>query len=351
MSVSRRFVLNQLGSTVGSFLLTGYTSPFPSLSLADRIRVLNSWAQSPLALKRKLFRAFKTLTCAVFLSNLDAQNSNPAWESMGYPGPDPTLKDSGKTFYQFKIEDQAALPDTLECDAVIVGSGAGGGVVAGELAKAGYKVIVLEKGDWVRQEDLTLLEMTTMDRMYENGSVVSSEDTGIGIYAGSTFGGGTTVLGSSPIVVFSFFFFYFIDSLFLTQINWSASFRTPDAVLKEWSKEHGLPFFTSPEFRKSADAVCERLGVHDDQTVHNTQNGFFNTACEKLGYHSATIPRNAPGAHSCGWCCYGCKAGQKQGTLVTFLQDASESGNARFITRCFADKIIHSKQSFVFVFG
>ena len=91
------------------------------------------------------------------------------------------------------------------------------------------------------------------------------------------------------------------------------------------------------------DAVCQRLGVHDDQTVDNTCNAYFRAGCEKLGYHSGTIPRNAPGAHSCGWCCFGCKKGEKQSTLITYLQDASETGNARFITECFANKIIHGE--------
>ncbi len=39
-------------------------------------------------------------------------------------------------------------------DICIVGSGAGAGPVAYELSKAGYKVLVLEKGPWYKREDM-----------------------------------------------------------------------------------------------------------------------------------------------------------------------------------------------------
>jgi len=192
---------------VGTFLLAGHLAPFASLSLPNRIKVLNGWAGSSISMKRKVFRALKTLTCGLLFTKLDENHRCPLWEAIGYPGPDPAFKDSGKSFYRFKIEDHAKLPDTLECDAVIVGSGAGGGVVAGELAKAGYKVIVLEKGVWIPQGELTQVEKDSFERMYENGSIASTEDTGINIFAGSTFGGGTTVLDSIP-----FFSLYYVPS-------------------------------------------------------------------------------------------------------------------------------------------
>jgi choline dehydrogenase len=34
----------------------------------------------------------------------------------------------------------------LDVDVVIIGSGPGGGIVGSELVKAGYKVLILEKG-------------------------------------------------------------------------------------------------------------------------------------------------------------------------------------------------------------
>ena len=38
-------------------------------------------------------------------------------------------------------------------DAVVIGAGAGGGIVAKELAVAGLSVVILERGQWVGPND------------------------------------------------------------------------------------------------------------------------------------------------------------------------------------------------------
>lgn len=110
------------------------------------------------------------------------------------------------------------LVDTIHADVVVVGSGAGGGTVASELAKAGYSVLVLEKGGYFRREDFKEWEEPeAMLHLYEKGGLCASEDGNVVVLAGACVGGGTTV-------------------------NWSASFRTPDYVRKDWVDE-GLTAF------------------------------------------------------------------------------------------------------------
>ena len=100
----------------------------------------------------------------------------------------------------------AGAPWVIDVDVVVIGSGAGGGVVATELAKTGLKVLVLEKGGYYRPDDFRQWgEMEATTRAFEKCGSMVTKDGHIPILAGSCVGGGTTV-------------------------NWSASFDTPYAV-------------------------------------------------------------------------------------------------------------------------
>lgn len=59
-----------------------------------------------------------------------------------------------------ELEEEAGAGLVVSCDAVIVGSGAGAGPVAAQLAEAGLKVVLLEKGTFTATQELSLTVST-----------------------------------------------------------------------------------------------------------------------------------------------------------------------------------------------
>jgi choline dehydrogenase-like flavoprotein len=57
-----------------------------------------------------------------------------------------------------------AADTQLECDVVIIGSGAGSGIVAVELAAAGHDVVVLERGPYLNESDFSQRELEMLSR-------------------------------------------------------------------------------------------------------------------------------------------------------------------------------------------
>lgn len=191
-------------------------------------------------------------------------------------------------------------------------------MVAGVLAKAGYKVLVLEKGDYMARRNLSLLEGPSADQMYEGGGLVASDNLSALFLAGSTVGGGSA-------------------------INWSASFRTPAHVTREWCSEQCLKLFGSQAYDHALDVVCERMGVQADIIDEGLNNAVLRKGCLELGYPVNNIPRNSPPDHSCGWCNLGCKDGKKKGAQETWLVDLLHSGNGLILPRTNALKVLHER--------
>ncbi|KAL0327682.1 UNVERIFIED_CONTAM: Long-chain-alcohol oxidase FAO4A [Sesamum angustifolium] len=203
----------------------------------------------------------------------------------------------------------------VKCDAVVVGSGSGGGVVAGVLANAGHKVLVLEKGSYFARANLSLLEGEAMDKMYLGNGMATTDNLDVLLLAGSTVGGGST-------------------------INWSASIRTPPHVIREWSEKHELKLFESKIYHRALDVVCQKMGVQSEVEHEGFNNMILRKGCENLGYPVETVPRNTPSDHYCGWCCFGCKDGRKKGTSETWLVDLVQSGNGAILPACEALRVV-----------
>lgn len=287
----------------------GINKPFSRMTRDEREQLLRKWGQSDISTARQLFQSLKRLTLFIAYSTLPENNPNPTWSDIGYALPDRSPSNSERPIKPLTI----TQPTTLTCDVVIVGSGAGGGVVAGELTEAGYDVIVVEKGEYYHDTDFHGRELESTEKLYEKYGSLTTSDKSIVVLAGSVLGGGTT-------------------------INWAASFRTPDEVREEWAREYGFTGATSKAFENSLNAVTKRLNVNTD-TEASPQNATLARGCEALGYDIDVIPRNVKGCVECGYCNFGCVYGAKQGTLKTYLQDAFDRG-ARFLVRAYTERVL-----------
>ena len=200
----------------------------------------------------------------------------------------------------------------------MVGSGAGGGVIAGTLAQAGKSVVVLEQGGYFNEADFNQLELWALQNLYRAGGPTATEDGSLVLLAGASLGGGTT-------------------------INWTNCLRTRPSVRAEWAGELGLEGLDGPDYDRHLDAVWERLGVTDGCSDHNRPHELLEAACRELGYGWKRITRNADPAgydpRSAGFMGWGDQSGSKQGTLKTYLEDAHAAG-ARFVVDCRAERIV-----------
>ncbi|TGE27415.1 GMC family oxidoreductase N-terminal domain-containing protein [Hymenobacter metallicola] len=295
----------------------GPLKPFVRLDMDQRQHLLRSWAQSNVPQLRKGFHALRKLMVFLYYGSSSAELGNQAWQGMGYPGPLPDeVVDTPKPIRTL----QPTTDTAYDCDVLVIGSGAGGGVVAGEMAAAGYDVLVLEKGPYCHGCDFTQREVDMMGKLYDAKGALTTQDGGVALLAGSCLGGGTTV-------------------------NWAGSFRTPDYVLEEWAREHQAPHFTSQQFKYSLDAVAQALSVNTAYTRHNGQNQALWDGSRKLGQDVKLIPRNEKGLsdseqhfQGLGYSTMGDRYGIKQGTLNTYLLQAFQHG-ARLLADTYVEKV------------
>ncbi len=186
-------------------------------------------------------------------------------------------------------------------DVCIVGSGAGGGVLAAQLTAAGHEVVVLEEGGHYTRRDFARPdERWSYPHLYQERGARSTNDLGITILQGRAVGGTTVV-------------------------NWTTCFRTPDRILKHWREVHGTTL-TSEQLAPHFAAVEERLNIHRWQMAPNANNEALQRGCEALGYEHLILRRNVKNCQNTGLCGLGCPVDAKQSMLLTTLSDAIDNG-------------------------
>jgi choline dehydrogenase-like flavoprotein len=308
-------LLDALDQPALALALTGHARRFRDLDGRARERVLQTWSTSPLPPLRRAFQALRRLTAALFYTAPGADGHNPNLNAVGYRPPPPVAQPALTRVRPKRLSDG----ERLRCQTVVVGSGAGGSVVAAYLARTGQDVIVLEKGGAFSPADYDGHEYTAYQRLYENQAVLATEDLGVVVLAGSSLGGGTT-------------------------INWAASFRTPESVLEEWARGHGLGALAGADYHDALDEVCARLDVNEAESLASLEAALFERGADGAGFAWGKIPVNVRGCAEhgpdrCAYCTFGCPLGHKRSTPVTYLADATAAG-ARIVCEAEAETVL-----------
>jgi choline dehydrogenase-like flavoprotein len=204
---------------------------------------------------------------------------------------------------------------TLDADVCVIGSGAGGAVVAAQLQQAGFKVLVVEEGGHHTKAEFHMREDEAFPMLYQEAGTRATKDLGFTILQGRAVGGSTVV-------------------------NWTTSFRTPEKVYEHWKRVHGVGELSYADVVPHWDAVEERLNIKQiEYEDTNRNNRLLFDGCKKLGLAVETTHRNVKGCMKSGYCGMGCPIDAKQSMLVTYLPDAVAAG-ATVLSRCRVDKLV-----------
>lgn len=239
----------------------------------------------------------------------------------------------------------AAGPVISDPDLVVIGSGAAGGVIAKELSVAGFKVVVLEQGPYLRPRDFTHDEVKTLLENHLTNDWTRQPNTfrktpGEKAVTRPAVIYGRQVGGSTVHFTANYWRFHPIDfnersrkgSIAGTGFDdWPISYDELEPYYVKVEHEIGVSGLASAnpfDPPRSKPLAFPPLPIKSSGVL-------AEMAAKKLGWHAypaplAIISRPRPGRGACvhcGFCEYfGCEVGAKSSTLASVIPIAERTG-------------------------
>ncbi|HEX6307336.1 MAG TPA: GMC family oxidoreductase [Longimicrobiales bacterium] len=198
-------------------------------------------------------------------------------------------------------------------DVVVIGSGAGGGTVAQALiplARAGRRVLVIEQGPRLRDDEFTGRELDMAESLYEDAGGFLTADGTMTLAFGRVYGGSTVVYTGTSLVA-------------------------PERVIRRWN----VPGLEAADLARRSRSFMEQNSVHFlGEDLLNDNNRLFREGARGAGYPCEQFPLNLKGCLGSSLCNLGCPNAAKQGTHRVQLPNAERHG-VEVITRAEALRI------------
>ncbi len=195
----------------------------------------------------------------------------------------------------------------LDTDVVVVGSGAGGAVVAAELAEAGQRVVVLEEGRHVPPEKYAQYRPSeSLRHLFRDASLSFALGVGdtpmINVMMGRCVGGSSVLTGG-------------------------VCFRVPGPVLRDWRDRRGLTELSPEALEPCFEAVEKAIHVEEvPVAMRSRSTALFAEGCNRRGHPLKPIRRNTDGCEGCSRCNFGCPKGAKKSVDLNYLPRAVKAG-------------------------
>ncbi len=269
---------------------------FADLSEHDQQRLLAKWEKDPL-----LRGPFGAVAFGFKFTHFDSQE---VYGALGGKLNVVQNMEQPRWLSQITPATEWDASETIECEVVVVGTGAGGAVVGKELADRGLAVVFVEEGEHHRRDAFTGSSLQAHFDFYR-GSITLG-NAAMPIFMGRLVGGSTA-------------------------INTGSCFRTPPWVLDRWCEELDSDDFSPERMRARFEKVERTLSVElADREAVGPIADIVARGCDALGWKHSLMMRNAPGCRGEGFCDFGCRTDARKSTNLSYIPPALEKGSMLF---------------------
>ena len=247
---------------------------------------------------------------------------------------------------------------TDEVDFAIVGAGPAGSVMARELARSGYRVVVVEQGPYLREADFKHDEIAVSQghqltnnpaaqpQTFRKTATDKAQRRDYLVY-GRMVGGGS--------VHFTANYWRFHEADFEERSRYGS---VAGASLEDWPIRYAdlEPYYTKVEWEVGVSGLAgsnpfdppRSRGYPLPPLPIKPSGVLFELAARKLGWHAAVAPmavlsrpyRGRPACQHCGFCeNFGCEWRAKSSALTTMIPDAERTGRCEIRPNSYVRRI------------
>ena len=265
------------------------------------------------------------------------QDNNPVWQTTGFVHPENRVRNAPeRQIIRNPAHDLPASAfvtvDTLDptIDVIVVGSGAGGGVAAYNLAKHGHKVLVIERGGHYPSIAINAEERVMAARLFRDGALQFSSDNDVVLFQGNALGGSTLVNNGICLRMYGDDVHPAGPDIMQNWVDMGAGLDE-NRMTQSYEAVEAQTGFIRPagrvsaiEGRKNGNHLIDSWNAYKADHANDSK---VAAADAKWFFKSWGQPGSGHECVYCGYCNTGCAYGRRMGSIEAFLRPATQLPN------------------------